>query len=102
MSDCAATGDRTALGGSGDGSDFDAVLFHLREMKEGDLPDPDGRRRRAGEQRYVMFMLESADYMMGIERYRGERGMGKGQKRHPFILHSTVYIYGFFFFKKKL
>ncbi len=84
MSDCAATGDRTALGGSGDGSDFDAVLFHLREMKEGDLPDPDGRRRRAGEQRYVIFMLESADYMMGIERYHtgGARGelRGKGKK----------------------
>ncbi len=60
VSDCAATDNRSALGSV---ADFDAVVFHLRNLHEDDLPE-----RRAAEQRYVMFMLESPAYMMGQER----------------------------------
>ena len=60
INDCTATDNRSALM---DVAAFDAILFHLRNLNENDLPD-----RRGPKQRYIMFMLESPAYMMGQER----------------------------------
>ena len=43
-------------------SEFDAIVFHLRNMNSGRrVPVPDQRRRRP-QQKYVMFLMESPQH----------------------------------------
>ena len=44
-------------------SQFDAILFHQRSLSKTDLP-----KIRKPEQKYIMFMLESAAYPFGFVR----------------------------------
>ena len=55
VTNCWATNNRTALGSLGD---FDAVLFHMRDMPHSPISVPNQRRRKP-HQRYVMFLMES-------------------------------------------
>lgn len=57
---CYFTNNRSLFGE--DQSQFDAILFHQRSLMETDLP-----KKRLPHQRYIMFMLESAQYNMGFE-----------------------------------
>ena len=54
VDNCVITNDSNLNTGSV--SDFDAVLFHMRDVKANDLPDQTKRRR---EQVYVMVLKES-------------------------------------------
>ena len=43
---------------SGSMGNFDAIVFHIRDMDNGHIPMPNQKRRRPN-QRYVMFLMES-------------------------------------------
>ena len=45
-------------------SQYDAILFHQRSLSKTDLP-----QKRKAEQKYIMYMLESASYPFGFVRY---------------------------------
>ena len=61
VSNCFATDDRNYFGDKA--SKFDAILFHQRSLEKDDLP-----KIRTSSQRYIMFMLESAQYPFSFER----------------------------------
>ena len=39
-------------------NEFDAILFHIRDMRDGRIPLPNQHRRKSN-QHYVMFLMES-------------------------------------------
>lgn len=45
-------------------SQYDAILFHQRSLSKTDLP-----QKRKAQQKYIMYMLESASYPFGFVRY---------------------------------
>lgn len=64
VNNCFATDNRSFFGSEADVSSFDAIVFHQRSLNQEDLP-----RSRLRDQRYVMFMLESAHYPFGFAGY---------------------------------
>ncbi len=62
VNNCYVTDNHTLFGEEGV-EKFDAILFHQRGLHKEDVP-----KRRRPEQRYIMFMLESAHYPLGFER----------------------------------
>jgi len=61
QSNCHATDKRDLLPSI---AHYDVILFHLRSLTRADLPV-----KRCPQQRYTMFMMESASYLMGFDWY---------------------------------
>ena len=53
---CFATDDRNLM----KHEDFDAILFHQRSLDFTDIPDP---KKRKASQRYIHYIMESAQYL---------------------------------------
>jgi hypothetical protein len=72
VSNCLLTNNRSSLPLL---SDFDAVLFHLRNMDGGGrrVAVPNQKRRKNG-QRYVMFLMESPQHDgFKYDKFKGEQ-----------------------------
>ncbi len=85
---CYATNDRSLLPSL---ADFDAILFHMRDMgpKRGKLMVPNQRKRRP-QQRYVMFLMESPLH----DGFHYEELKGEGDICYNLSLFlSTTYVH---------